>query len=73
MKLKHLHYGWVIVLMLATILFLGMIGGAIGPVLAGSTFDVTGSYRLAFLITVILCALAVILSLILLRYKARET
>lgn len=58
-------------IILATIFLLGTIGGAIGPVLAGSIFDVTGSYRLAFLIAVILCALAIILSLILLRSNGK--
>lgn len=31
-----------------TVLLLGSIGGAIGPVLAGAVFDATGSYRIAF-------------------------
>jgi MFS family permease len=44
-------------------------GAAVGPLLAGSIFDVTGSYRLAFLICLVLSALAVILSLILIKAK----
>jgi len=32
-----------------TVLFFGTVGGAIGPILAGLTFDTTGSYQLAFL------------------------
>ena len=51
--------------------FFGTIGGAVGAPLAGGIFDVTGSYGLAFLICVIIGALAIILSLILLRAKAR--
>ena len=49
--------------------FLGIAGGAIGPFLAGSIFDVTGSYRLALMICVMAGALAVVFSLILLRAK----
>jgi len=45
------------------------VGMALGPPLAGAIFDVTGDYSLAFLISVIICALAIILSLILLRAK----
>ena len=45
------------------------VGIALGPPLAGAIFDVTGSYSLAFLISVIISALAVILSLILLKAK----
>ncbi len=54
---------------LAVLMLCGTIGGALGPPLAGSIFDITGSYGLAFLICIILGALAVILSLILLKAK----
>ena len=33
-----------------TILFSGTIGGSVGPLLTGYLFDVTGSYRIAFLL-----------------------
>ena len=56
----------------ATLMFVGSVGGAIGAPLAGSIFDVTGSYRLAFLICIIMAALAIFLSLILLRSKGKE-
>ena len=56
-------------MVLATLMFCGTIGGALGAPLAGSIFDITGSYGLAFLICVIICALAIILSLILLKAK----
>jgi len=56
-------------MILATLMFCGTIGGALGAPLAGSIFDITGSYSLAFLICVINCALAIILSLILLKAK----
>ena len=58
-------------IILATVMFLGTIGGAIGAPLAGFIYDATGSYQLAFLICVILCALAVAISLILLRSTGR--
>ena len=38
------------------VLFCGTIGGAVGPLLAGRTFDVTGSYQLVFLILTALAA-----------------
>ena len=56
-------------MILGSLFILGTIGSALGPPLAGSIFDITGSYSLAFLVSVIICALAVILSLILLRDK----
>jgi len=37
-------------------------GGAIGPVLAGRIFDVTGTYHLAWLILVIISAIAIVLA-----------
>ncbi len=52
---------------------LGTIGGAVGAPLAGSIFDVTGSYSSALLICVITGTLAIILSLILLRLRVGMT
>jgi len=56
----------------AATFLLATIGGSVGPPLAGFTFDETGSYSLAFLICVILGALAITLSFILLRSKSYE-
>ncbi len=56
----------------ATTFLFGTIGGSIGPFLAGTIFDVTGSYHIAFLICVIFAALAMMLSLILLRSKSYQ-
>jgi len=56
-------------MILATLIFCGATGGALGPPLAGVIFDVTGGYSLALLICVIIGALAIILSLILLKAK----
>lgn len=50
-------------------MLIGTIGGALGATLTGSIFDLSGSYILAFSICLVLSALAVIFSLILLRYK----
>ena len=36
------------------------IGGAIGPIVAGSIFDVTGSYQLAFIISIILSIIGLV-------------
>ena len=54
---------------IAALALFSTIGGALGAPLAGSIFDVTGGYHLAFLICVIIGALAIILSLFLLRAK----
>jgi MFS family permease len=51
--------------------FVGLIGEAVGAPLSGTIFDITGSYGLAFIITIAFCAVAVILSLVLLRYKGK--
>ena len=50
---------------------MGTIEDALGAPVTGSIFDITGSYSLAFLICVVICAVAVILSLVLLRYKGK--
>jgi MFS family permease len=55
---------------LGSIMLIGTIGGSLGAPLAGIIFDKTESYSLAFSICVILSAIAIIFSLILLRYKA---
>ena len=44
-------------LLFGIVLFSGTLGGAIGPLMAGHIFDLSGSYRLVFLI---LTAMAVI-------------
>jgi MFS family permease len=48
------------------------IGDAIGAPIAGSIFDITGNYSLAFLIFGAVCAIALILSVILLRIRAKQ-
>jgi len=55
----------------ATAFFMGAIGDAIGAPVAGSIFDVSGSYQLALIICVIIGVLSVVLSLILLRSKTQ--
>ncbi len=40
------------------------IGGAIGPVLAGRIFDITGSYHLAFIVCIAVGVIAVILAIL---------
>jgi len=52
--------------------FWGTIGGAIGVPLAGTIFDINGSYSLAFYICITLGVLAVSAGLILLRTKNRQ-
>jgi MFS family permease len=43
----------------------GTIGGAIGPLMAGVTFDTTGSYRIAFLLLTLLAVIGFVLILLL--------
>jgi MFS family permease len=51
--------------------FVGLIGEAIGAPLSGTIFDITGSYTIAFIICIGICALTFALSLILVRYKGK--
>ncbi len=53
------------------VMFIGSIGGAIGPVLTGGIFDITGSYYLAFLVCVVVSIIGLILAP-LLRPTTRE-
>jgi len=43
----------------------GTIGGAAGPLMAGHTFDVTGSYRIAFLVLTLLAVIGFVLIILL--------
>ena len=47
------------------VMFSFTLGGAIGPLLAGNIFDISGSYNLAFLLCTIISATGIILSSIL--------
>jgi len=44
-------------LLYGIVLFSGTIGGAFGPLVAGRTFDVTGSYRMVFLALIVLAVI----------------
>jgi OFA family oxalate/formate antiporter-like MFS transporter len=56
---------------LGSILLIGTMGGGVGTPLAGTIFDITESYSLAFSICAALGALAIIFSVILIRYKVK--
>ena len=56
---------------LGALVLLGTIGEAVGASVSGGVFDITGSYRLAFLICVVISAVTVMLSLALLKYKGK--
>ncbi len=49
-------------LLFGIVIFSSTIGGAIGPFMAGYIFDVTASYKVVFLILVILCTIALALT-----------
>lgn len=55
------------------IVFFGTVGGAIGPILAGRIFDLTGSYTTAFLTMASMASLAFVLALSLPRTDAKDT
>lgn len=58
-------------LMIGTLAMVGIVGEALGPIITGRIFDVTESYQLAFLICVVMIAIALTLSLVLLRNTGR--
>ncbi|WP_457551692.1 MFS transporter [Desulfobacula sp.] len=49
-------------LLFGIVIFSSTIGGAIGPFIAGSIFDITSSYKIVFYILEFLCAFAIILT-----------
>ena len=52
-------------LLFGVVLACGTVGGALGPLLAGRTFDVTGSYRIIFVVLTALVVLGFILIVLL--------
>jgi MFS family permease len=59
-------------IILGSLMLVGTVGGAVGAPLAGSIYDVTGSYRWAIIICIVISVLAFIVSLGLLRSKGVE-
>jgi len=57
---------------MASLMVVGSVGGALGAPLAGFIFDMTGSYQPAFIICLIMAILAIILSVLLLRQQRRR-
>jgi len=51
-------------LILGIVIFIGSVGGAIGPLTAGYVFDVTSSYQLAFLLLLAVAVVGLILTLL---------
>ncbi|MDP2918669.1 MAG: MFS transporter, partial [Dehalococcoidia bacterium] len=49
-----------------------MVGGAFGPPVAGAIFDRTGEYQPAFVISLVLATVALLLSFVLSRLKEGE-
>jgi OFA family oxalate/formate antiporter-like MFS transporter len=54
---------------MATLGLFAMIGSAAGRTLAGTIFDMTGSYKIAFLLCTVLAVMAIIISMLLLRSR----
>ncbi len=44
-------------------MFIGLTGGAIGPIVAGHIFDITGEYRLAFWICILISSIGLVMLL----------
>jgi cyanate permease len=59
-------------LSVGSVMAVGVTGAILGPIFAGYTFDVTGSYQLAMIGCVILCVVSILFSLRLLRSKGKE-
>ncbi len=59
-------------LLFGMVLFSGTLGGAIGPLMAGRIFDLTGSYQLVFLILTAMALVGFIL-IATLRPPVRDT
>ncbi len=60
-------------LLYGIVLASGTIGGATGPLMAGRTFDVTGSYRVAFLVLILLAVIGFILIALLQPLRKKDT
>ena len=60
-------------LLFGIILFSGTLGGAVGPLMAGRTFDITGSYQMVFLVLSVLTLIGFVLMIMLRPIGARET
>ncbi len=60
-------------LLFGIILFSGTLGGAVGPLMAGRTFDVTGSYRMVFLVLSVLTLIGFVLIILLRPIRVRGT
>jgi MFS family permease len=60
-------------LIFGIILFSGTLGGAVGPLMAGRTFDLTGSYHLVFLVLSALTLIGFVLMILLRPITAGDT
>jgi MFS family permease len=59
-------------LLFGLVLACGTVGGAVGPLLAGRTFDVTGSYRIIFVVLTTLVVLGFILIVLLRPHQSAD-
>jgi MFS family permease len=60
-------------LLFGLVLACGTVGGAAGPLLAGRTFDVTGSYRIIFVVLTTLVVLGFILIVLLRPHQSADS
>jgi MFS family permease len=60
-------------LLFGIISFSGTLGGAVGPLLAGRTFDATGSYQMVFLVLSVLILIGFVLMILLRPIRTRKT
>ena len=48
-----------------------MAGGALGPLIAGITYDITGDYQLAFVLCIVMCVIGIIAAVLLRPLKSK--
>jgi MFS family permease len=59
-------------LLFGIVICLSSIGGALGPIVTGRIFDTTSSYKIAFLLLLVLATIALVLAVLLRQIKPKK-